>query len=65
MNHVCVSTDYHSDASMDSTGSQKDRDNIEQLNHVWQTRYLIVADTNVETFEEQQHKDLFLGPTDF
>ena len=51
MNHVRLSHDYHSDCSVQSSGSQADRADIEQLNNIWETRYLMSEDTDDETFQ--------------
>ena len=59
MNHVRLSQDYHSDCSVDSSGSQADRQDIPQLNNIWETRYLIGVDTDTDTFSqpEQDHDE--------
>ena len=51
MNHVQQSPDIHSDCSVESTGSQRDRPDIPRLNDIWETRYLMGPDTGDETVE--------------
>ena len=51
MNHVRQSPDIHSDCSVESTGSQRDRPDIPRLNDIWETRYLMGPDTGDETVE--------------
>ena len=49
MNHVRQSPDIHSDCSVESTGSQRDRADIPRLNEIWETRYLMGPDTGDES----------------
>ena len=52
MNHVRQSPDIHSDCSVESSGSQRERPDIPRLNDIWETRYLMGPDTDNETHGE-------------
>ena len=51
MHHVRVEPDYNSDGSVESNGSQEGR---EDLRTVWDTGFLIGAETEEEQSSEQE-----------